>query len=90
MVTHGIDEAILLADRIVVMANPPFPSVRDIIEVPIDRPRDRGEHRERSRLRRDPAPPHGDSQRGPARRRLTDLSGHRVATSPKHGPVTVG
>jgi nitrate ABC transporter ATP-binding subunit len=41
MVTHGIDEAILLADRIVVMANPPFPSVREIIDVPIARPRDR-------------------------------------------------
>ena len=41
MVTHGIDEAILLADRIVVMANPPFPSVRAIIDVPIPRPRDR-------------------------------------------------
>lgn len=41
MVTHGIDEAILLADRIVVMANPPFPSVREIIDVPIPRPRDR-------------------------------------------------
>ena len=41
MVTHGIDEAILLADRIVVMANPLFPSVRAIIPVPIQRPRDR-------------------------------------------------
>ena len=41
MVTHGIDEAILLADRIVVMANPPFPSVREVIDVPILRPRDR-------------------------------------------------
>ena len=41
MVTHGIDEAILLADRIVIMANPPFPSVRAIIPVPIKRPRDR-------------------------------------------------
>ena len=41
MVTHGIDEAILLADRIVVMANPPFASVRAIIAVPIPRPRDR-------------------------------------------------
>ena len=41
MVTHGIDEAILLADRVVVMANPPFPSVREIIRVPIARPRDR-------------------------------------------------
>ena len=41
MVTHGIDEAILLADSIGVMANPPFPSVREIIDVPIPRPRDR-------------------------------------------------
>ena len=41
MVTHGIDEAILLADRVVVMANVPFPSIREIIEVPIPRPRDR-------------------------------------------------
>ncbi|MGH9179348.1 MAG: ABC transporter ATP-binding protein [Acidimicrobiales bacterium] len=41
MVTHGIDEAVLLADRIVVMANPPQPSVREILPVPIPRPRDR-------------------------------------------------
>lgn len=41
MVTHGIDEAILLADRVVVMANPPFDSIRTILDVPIPRPRDR-------------------------------------------------
>jgi nitrate ABC transporter ATP-binding subunit len=41
MVTHGIDESILLSDRIVVMSNPPHPSVLDIIEVDIERPRDR-------------------------------------------------
>jgi nitrate ABC transporter ATP-binding subunit len=41
MVTHGLDEAILLSDRIVVMANPPYASIREIIEVPIARPRDR-------------------------------------------------
>jgi len=41
MVTHGIDEAILLADRIVVMANPPSPSVLDVIPVQMARPRDR-------------------------------------------------
>ena len=41
MVTHGIDEAVLLADRVVVMANDPFPSMREQIEVPIPRPRDR-------------------------------------------------
>jgi ABC-type nitrate/sulfonate/bicarbonate transport system ATPase subunit len=41
MVTHGIDEAVLLSDRIVVMSNPPNPSVLDIIEIDIERPRDR-------------------------------------------------
>src|SRR5215207_1138944 len=41
MVTHGIDEAILLADRIVVMGNPPGPSIIDIIPVPLTRPRNR-------------------------------------------------
>ena len=41
MVTHGIDEAILLSDRIVVMGNPPGPSVVDIIPVELPRPRDR-------------------------------------------------
>ena len=40
MVTHGIDEAILLSDRIVVMGNPPGPSVIDVIPVALAR-RDR-------------------------------------------------
>jgi len=41
MVTHGIDEAILLSDRIVVMGNPPQPSVVDVITTGLPRPRDR-------------------------------------------------
>ena len=41
MVTHGIDEAILLADRIVVMSNPPHPSILEVIETGLPRPRDR-------------------------------------------------
>ena len=41
MVTHGIDEAVLLADRIVVMANAPQPSVMEVLAIPIARPRDR-------------------------------------------------
>ncbi len=41
MVTHGIEEAIFLADRIIVMSNPPGPSVIDDVPVPLARPRDR-------------------------------------------------
>lgn len=41
LLTHGIDEAILLADRIVVMGNPPGPSIIDVIPVDLPRPRDR-------------------------------------------------
>ena len=41
MVTHGIDEAILLSDRIVVMGNPPGPSIVEVIPVGLARPRDR-------------------------------------------------
>lgn len=41
MVTHGLDEAIYLADRVVVMGNAPAPSVLEILEVPLSRPRDK-------------------------------------------------
>ncbi len=41
MVTHGIDEAIALADRIVLMGNAPGPSVLDEVQVTMQRPRDR-------------------------------------------------
>ncbi len=41
MVTHGIDEAIALADRIVVMGPAPGPSIIDDVAVKLKRPRDR-------------------------------------------------
>ena len=41
MVTHDIDEAIFLADRIVVMTNGPAATVAEIVEVGIPRPRDK-------------------------------------------------
>jgi len=41
MVTHGMDEAILLADRVAVLAPPPGPSLMEELLVPIPRPRDR-------------------------------------------------
>src|SRR5829696_5561079 len=41
MVTHDVDEALFLSDRIVMMTNGPRARVGDILEVPFERPRDR-------------------------------------------------
>src|SRR5262249_31018201 len=41
MVTHDVDEALLLADRIVLMTNGPAATVGEIVDVPYSRPRDR-------------------------------------------------
>lgn len=41
MVTHDVDEALLLADRIVLMTNGPAATVGEIVTVPFERPRER-------------------------------------------------
>jgi ABC-type nitrate/sulfonate/bicarbonate transport system ATPase subunit len=41
MVTHDIDEAIYLADRIVVLTNGPAATVAEVIPVNLPRPRDK-------------------------------------------------
>src|SRR5690606_39075519 len=41
MVTHDVDEAVLLADRIVMMTNGPAATIGEIVEVALPRPRDR-------------------------------------------------
>jgi nitrate/nitrite transport system ATP-binding protein len=41
MVTHDVDEAVLLSDRIVMMTNGPAATIGDIVEVRLERPRDR-------------------------------------------------
>jgi nitrate/nitrite transport system ATP-binding protein len=43
MITHDIDEAILLADRILLMSNGPFARVAESVEITIPRPRNRTE-----------------------------------------------
>jgi nitrate ABC transporter ATP-binding subunit len=39
MITHDIDEALFLSDRIVMMTNGPSASIGEIVEVPFERPR---------------------------------------------------
>ncbi len=41
MVTHDVDEAVLLSDRIVMMTNGPAATIGEILEVQLPRPRDR-------------------------------------------------
>jgi nitrate/nitrite transport system ATP-binding protein len=41
MVTHDVDEAVLLSDRIVMMTNGPAATIGEILEVKLPRPRDR-------------------------------------------------
>jgi nitrate/nitrite transport system ATP-binding protein len=49
MITHDVDEAVLLADRIVMMTNGPAATIGEVLDVPLPRPRDR------IRLASDPA-----------------------------------
>ena len=48
MVTHDVDEAVLLSDRVVMMSNGPAARIGEVLEVPLPRPR------ERLRLAHDP------------------------------------
>ncbi len=48
MITHDIDEALFLADRLVMMTNGPAANIGEIMEIPFSRPRDR------SRIMEDP------------------------------------
>jgi nitrate/nitrite transport system ATP-binding protein len=41
MVTHDVDEAVLLADRIVMMTNGPAATIGEVLSVPLAKPRDR-------------------------------------------------
>lgn len=43
MVTHDVEEAIFLSDRVVVMNNGPAATIREIVDVPVPRPRNKKE-----------------------------------------------
>jgi nitrate/nitrite transport system ATP-binding protein len=41
MITHDVDEAVLLSDRVVMMTNGPSATIGQILDVPLERPRNR-------------------------------------------------
>src|SRR5690554_6345433 len=41
MITHDVDEAVLLSDKIVMMTNGPAASIGEVLEVKLPRPRQR-------------------------------------------------
>ncbi|MER7845152.1 nitrate/sulfonate/bicarbonate ABC transporter ATP-binding protein [Kitasatospora sp. NPDC096077] len=41
LVTHNIEEAVLMADRVVVLGSRPYGTIRETVEVDLERPRDR-------------------------------------------------
>jgi ABC-type nitrate/sulfonate/bicarbonate transport system ATPase subunit len=41
MITHDVDEAVLLSDRIVMLTNGPNAQVGEVLDVDLPRPRDR-------------------------------------------------
>jgi len=41
MITHDVDEAVLLSDRIIMMTNGPAANIGEILQIDLDRPRDR-------------------------------------------------
>ncbi len=54
MITHDVDEAVLLSDRIVMMTNGPAATIGEILDINLERPRDRlalAEDHEYTRLR---------------------------------------
>jgi nitrate ABC transporter ATP-binding subunit len=48
MITHDIDEALYLADRLVMMTNGPAAKIGEVMDIPFDRPRNREEIMESS------------------------------------------
>ncbi len=46
MITHDVDEAIFMSDRVVMMTNGPGATIGEVLDVPLPRPRDRHQLRE--------------------------------------------
>jgi nitrate/nitrite transport system ATP-binding protein len=70
MVTHDVDEAVLLSDRIVMMTNGPAATIGEILEVDLPRPR------ERLKLAEDP---HYNHLRSEVLKFLYERHAHKIA-----------
>jgi len=46
MITHDVDEAIFMSDRVVMMTNGPEATIGEVLDIPLPRPRDRHDLRE--------------------------------------------
>ena len=46
MITHDVDEAIFMSDRVVMMTNGPGATIGEVLDIPLPRPRDRHQLRE--------------------------------------------
>ena len=76
MVTHDVDEAILLADRVIMMTNGPRAKVGKIMEVPLPRPRTRQqllEHPQYYELREELIGFLEEYERGPVAKTVVDI-----------------
>ena len=50
MVTHDVDEAVLLSDRVVMMTNGPSATIGEVLHIDLPRPRNRVELAESTRF----------------------------------------
>ena len=76
MITHDVDEAILLADRIVLMSNGPLARIAEIVEITMPRERTRAEM-------------HHDPQYYPIRNHLVDFLVNRSRGYAAHGELAL-
>ncbi|MFF9124070.1 nitrate/sulfonate/bicarbonate ABC transporter ATP-binding protein [Streptomyces sp. NPDC014889] len=84
LVTHNIEEAVLLADRIVVLGSRPYGTIREVFEVGLDRPRDRNSAAFEDMIDRVYRTMTGRQKEGrtPGRQEQADLEKRTVANTP--------
>ncbi|MFJ5154734.1 nitrate/sulfonate/bicarbonate ABC transporter ATP-binding protein [Streptomyces sp. NPDC088353] len=84
LVTHNIEEAVLMADRIVVLGSRPYGTIREVFEVGLARPRDRNSAAFEDMIDRVYRTMTGRQKEGrtPGRQEPADLERRTVANTP--------